>query len=356
MSAAGEAEARRAPTIGVLGRGPRGTIADVAGVTVGHCTIADGDLQTGVTVVRPHQRDVFRDKVPAAVVVINGHTKSVGLVQVDELGVIETPVALTNTFSVGTIATAQIRTAIATNPGIARETTSVNPLVFECSDAYLSDMQTLAVTSDHYERALAAATTEFDRGSVGAGRGMSCFGLKGGIGTASRVVRVGGRSFTLGALVLANFGKLDNLTIAGRRIGPALAARLASAHKPVRDSGSIIVVLATDAPLDYRQLRRIATRAAAGIGRTGSYYGHGSGDVALAFSTAQAIPHEPAAIEVPMTVLAEAKLETLFDATAEATEQAIVDALFSATTVTGFRGHTRQALTDIAPDWATLAP
>ena len=345
---------KAAPTIGVLASGARGTIADVAGVTVGHCTIAEGDVQTGVTVVRAHQRDPFRDKIRAGAVVINGHTKSVGLVQLDELGVIETPIALTNTFSIGTVATAQIRSAIAANPGIARETTSVNPLVFECSDAYLSDMQALAVTSDHYEAALAAASTEFDRGSVGAGRGMSCFGLKGGIGTASRVVRVGDRRFTLGALVLANFGKLESLTIAGRRVGPALVARLAGVHRPVRDSGSIIVVLATDAPLDCRQLRRIAMRAAAGIARTGSYYGHGSGDVALAFSTVQTIAHEPLTIELPMTVLAEPKLEALFDATAEATEQAIVDALFRATTVTGFRGQTRQALTDVAPDWAEL--
>jgi D-aminopeptidase len=343
-----------APTIGVLPSGPRGTITDVAGVTVGHCTIADGELQTGVTVVLPHGGDPFRDKVPAAAVVINGHTKSVGLVQLDELGAMETPIALTNTFAIGTIATAQIQAAIAANPGIARETTSVNPLVFECSDAYLSDMQALAVTVGHHERALASAAREFERGSVGAGRGMSCFGLKGGIGTASRVVRIADRVCTIGALVLANFGRLESLTLAGRRIGPAIAKRLADARTATRDHGSIIVVLATDAPLDYRQLRRIATRAAAGIARTGSYYGHGSGDVAVAFSTARTIPHESMAIELATTVLAERTLETLFDATAEATEQAIVDALFSATTVTGFRGHTRHALTEVAPDWATL--
>ena len=341
------------PTIGILPAGPRGTIADVAGVTVGHCTLASGELQTGVTVVRPHAGDPFRAKVPAAAVVFNGFGKSVGLLQVNELGVLETPIALTNTFSVGAIATAQIRAAIADNPGIARETTSVNPLVFECSDAYLSDMQALALTDDHYAIALAAAAADFARGSVGAGRGMSCFGLKGGIGTASRVARAGDREFTIGALVLANFGRSESLTIAGERIGPAIAARMASA--PVRDHGSIIVVLASDAPLDHRQLRRLAMRAAAGIGRTGSYYGHGSGDIALAFSTAHAVPHEPPDTELATTTLVEPKLETLFDATAEATEQAIVDALFSATTVSGFRGHTRYALVDIAPDWAMLS-
>jgi D-aminopeptidase len=157
----------------------------------------------------------------------------------------------------------------------------------------------------------------------------------------------------LGALVLANFGRIDHLTIAGRRVGPAIARRIA-ATAPTRDDGSVIVVLATDAPLDHRQLRRIAMRAAAGIGRTGSYYGHGSGDIALALSTAHTLAHEPDRIEIAASTLAEAKLEALFDATVEATEQAIVDALFSATTVTGFRDHTRHALCDIAPDWASL--
>jgi D-aminopeptidase len=342
------------PRIGVLTPGPRDTIADVAGVTVGHCTLASGDVQTGVTVVLPHTGDPFLLKVPAAAVVINGFGKSVGLLQVNELGVLETPIALTNTFSVGTVATAQIRAAIAAHPAIARTTTSVNPLVFECSDAFLADMQALSITDAHYGEALAAATSEFARGSVGAGRGMSCFGLKGGIGTASRITTVEQHAFALGVLALANFGKLESLTLAGRRIGPVLAQRLADAA-PQRDRGSIIVIIATDAPLDHRQLRRIATRAGAGIARTGSYYGHGSGDIALAFSTAEFVPHDDDAVQRRAT-LAEPLLDTLFDATAEATEQAIVDALFSAETVTGFHGHTRRALLDVAPDWAVLAP
>jgi D-aminopeptidase len=342
------------PRIGLLPSGQRGTISDVAGITVGHCTLAEGSVQTGVTVVCPHDGDPFVQKVPAAAVVFNGFGKSVGLLQVNELGVLETPIALTNTFSVGTIATAQIRSAIAAHPGIARTTASVNPLVFECSDAYLSDMQALTVAESHYGDALAAAIPDFARGSVGAGRGMSCFGLKGGIGSSSRMVTIGARSFATGALVLANFGRTENLTLAGRRIGPAIARRLAGAT-PQRDQGSIIVALATDAPLDHRQLRRIAMRAAAGIGRTGSYYGHGSGDIALAFSTAQTIPHEPSGPTLTQEVLAEPLLETLFDAAAEATEAAIVDALFAAMTVTGYAGHVRYALTEIAPDWAEIA-
>jgi D-aminopeptidase len=343
----------KSPRVGRLASGARDALTDVAGVTVGHSTLASGDLQTGVTVVRPHPDDPFAEKVPAAAVVINGFGKSVGLIQVNELGVLETPIALTNTFSVGEIATAQIRAAIAAHPDIARTTTSVNPLVFECSDAYLSDMQALAIHEAHYAEALSGASDDFARGSIGAGRGMTCFGLKGGIGTASRVHAVAERSYTLGALVLANYGKPECLTLAGRRIGPALAARIAA--RSADERGSIIVVLATDAPLDHRQLRRVAMRAAAGIGRTGGYYGHGSGDIALAFSTAARVPHAATQPLLASTTLAEPLLDGLFEAAAEATEQAIVDALFSATTVTGFRGHVRYALTDLAPDWQELA-
>jgi len=342
------------PRVGRLASGPRDSLADVEGVSVGHATLATGALQTGVSVIRPHGGDPFTHKVPAAAVVINGFGKSVGLLQLNELGVLETPIALTNTFSVGAIATAQIRAAIAAHPAIARTTTSVNPLVFECSDAWLSDMQALAVQEAHYSEALAAATPGFGRGAVGAGRGMSCFGLKGGIGSASRTMHIAGRSFVLGVLVLANFGRLECLTIAGRHIGPALARRLAG-RALQRDQGSIIVVLATDAPLDHRQLRRVAMRAAAGIGRTGGYYGHGSGDIALAFSTAATVAHESPAPIAVREVLAESLLETPFEAAAEATEQAILDALFQAQTVVGFEGHVRYALADIAPDWRDLA-
>ena len=345
------------PRIGRLRSGPRDTIADVAGVTVGHSTLADGALQTGVTVVRPHPGDAFLHKVPAAAVVINGFGKSVGLMQLNELGVLETPIALTTTLSVGTIVMAQVRAAIAAHPGLARTTTTVNPLVFECNDGFLNDAQALAVTEAHYTQALAAASADVARGAIGAGRGMSCFGLKGGVGTASRIAGRGESPYTLGALVLANFGRLETLTVAGRPLGTVLAQRLAArdAGTPTqRDQGSIIVVLATDAPLDHRQLRRVATRAAAGIGRAGSYYGHGSGDIALAFSTAATMPHEPPHSVSEVRVLVETGLEPLFEAAAEATEQAIVDALFAAETVTGFAGHIRYALTDLAPDWADL--
>lgn len=327
------------PHVGVLPAGALGTIADVSGVTVGHCTLADGPIQTGVTVVRAHPKDPYRHKVPAAASVINGFGKSIGLVQVEELGVLETPIALTNTFGVATVAQAQIRAAIASNPQIGREWPTVNPLVFECNDGYLNDIQALAVEDKHYVAALDAAASGFQRGSVGAGRGMSCFDLKGGIGSASRVANVAGKDFTVGALVLANFGRLPMLTIDGIPLGRALFARKQPASTAKPEQGSIIMIVATDAPLDSRQLKRLSMRAAAGLARTGSVYGHGSGDIALAFSTAWTIPHEGDYIATP-PLLSDARLDPLFHACADSVEQAIIDALWSATSVTGRDAHT----------------
>ncbi|ACC73342.1 P1 family peptidase [Paraburkholderia phymatum] len=340
------------PHIGVLPAGALGTIADVAGVTVGHSTIDNGAVQTGVTVIRPHRDDPYLRKVPAAASVINGFGKSIGLVQVEELGVLETPIALTNTFGIAAVAQAQIRAATASNPQVGREWPTVNPLVFECNDGYLNDIQALAVEGKHYEAALDSSAPDFKRGSVGAGRGMSCFDLKGGIGSASRVVKVASSDLTVGALVLANFGRLPMLTIDGMPIGRELAQRRrATEAKP--EQGSIIMIVATDAPLDARQLKRLSMRAAAGLARTGSVYGHGSGDIALAFSTAWTVPHDDDFIATPPLV-SDARLDPLFHACADSVEQAIVDALWSAATVTGRDAHTRLSLHDAVPDLERL--
>ncbi|WP_395063314.1 P1 family peptidase [Paraburkholderia silvatlantica] len=344
--------AEAAPHVGALASGAAGTIADVPGVRVGHCTLAAGDVQTGVTVLLPHTGDLFREKVPASVCVINGFGKSIGLMQLEELGVLETPIALSNTFAVGALAQAQIRAALATNPQIGRGLPTVNPLVFECNDGYLNDIQALAVQEEHYLAACAAASADFARGSAGAGRGMSSFDLKGGIGTASRVVQAAGEPYTVGALVLANFGRLPMLTIGGVPVGRELAARAASnraAQQP--EKGSIIMLIATDAPLDARQLRRVSTRAAAGLARTGSVYGHGSGDIAMAFSTAYTLTHDAPTHALP-PLLADSQLDPLFQASADCVEQAILDALWRASTVQGRDGHVRLALRDAAPDLA----
>ncbi len=338
------------PRIGALESGSRDAITDVAGVSVGHCTLAEGDTQTGVTVIVPHAHDPYREKAPAAAVVLNGFGKSAGLMQVNELGVMETPIALTNTFCVGAIEQAQETGACRANPDIGRTLPTVNPFVLECNDGYLNDIQAMAVGAAHYDDALAHAGRDFAQGSVGAGRGMSMFGVKGGIGSASRIAATRGERYTVGALVLANFGRTPNLILDGRRVGARLDEALKRpAHSP--ESGSIIMVLATDAPLDHRQLRRAALRAGAGLARTGSYFGHGSGDIALAFSTAYRVPH---AAEAPMPAVAmlhDARLDPLFEAAADATEQAIVNALFAATTVRGFHGHTRRAFLDLLPHW-----
>lgn len=347
------------PRVGTLPAGALDAITDVAGVALGHCTLDDGATQTGATVLLPQPGNLFLHKLPAGLAVINGFGKSVGLMQVQELGTLESPIALVSTLAVGTAATALVRDALAHNPDLTRSLPTPNPLVFECNDGWLNDARTLALQESHVVQALAmgraaqqAGQGSFEQGSVGAGRGMSCHGLKGGIGSASRRVAWQGREFNVGALVLANQGRPDALTIAGRRIGAALQARLEADAGPER--GSIIMLLATDAPLDARQLGRVARRAAAGLARTGSDYGHGSGDIALAFSTAWRVPQLADEPMPAVAMLHEAALDGLFQAAAEATEQAIVHALFAATTVRGRDGRTRHALTELAPDWTAL--
>lgn len=346
------------PTTGHMPSGPTNTICDVRGVTVGHCTLARGNVQTGVTVVRAHRGDHFRDKVPAASTVFNGFGKSVGLVQLDELGVLETPIALTNTFGVGTVANAQIRHAVAANREIGREWATVNPLVLECNDGHLNDIQAMAVREEHYVKALDASDETFAQGAVGAGRGMSAFSLKGGIGSASRVVKHGeNTTYTVGALVLANFGRLPLLTVGGRALGKPLLARLAQeadTASTAPEKGSIIMLLATDAPLDARQLRRLSMRAGAGLARTGSAFGHGSGDIAVAFSTAYTVPHLDGREAVVPALLHESRLDGLFEAAVESVEQAIIHALWLAESVNGRDGNRRQALRELAPDWHQL--
>ncbi|MDE2289050.1 MAG: P1 family peptidase [Burkholderiales bacterium] len=341
-----------APRVGRLQSGARDLITDVSGVRVGHVTLADGAIQTGVTVVIPHERDEFLYKTPAGVTIINGFGKSAGLMQVQELGVLETAIALTNTFSVGTVAQAQIRQAVSRHPQIGRDWATINPLVFECNDGYLNDIQAMAVSTDDYALAYGNAAVDFAQGSVGAGRGMSSFDLKGGIGSASRVAVLGdGQRHVLGVLVLSNFGRRSNLTVAGRALGRHITTD-DCANAP--EKGSIIMLIATDAPLDVRQLERLSRRAAAALARMGSVYGHGSGDIALAFSSAYQIPHSP---ELPMPavrMLHESHMDPLFDACAEAIEQAIINALWAASPVTGRDGHHRRALPDALPQWRDM--
>ncbi|MCW3473566.1 DmpA family aminopeptidase [Limobrevibacterium gyesilva] len=330
---------------GRLPAGARNSISDVPGVTVGHRTLIEGDVCTGVTAILPHQGDVFRDKPVAAAYVLNGFGKSVGLMQVEELGQLETPILLTNTFAVGTCANVLIRRAIAANPGIGRRTSTVNPVVCECNDGYLSDIQAMAVTETDAVAALDAAAADFDVGAVGGGAGMSCFGFKGGIGTSSRVLTLDGADHHLGVLVQANFGRAGDLRLPdGRRVDPASV--------PAPEQGSVIVVVATDVPLDHRQLRRVIRRAGVGLAWAGSFWGNGSGDVFLGFTTANRVPHDAKTDLLAQRILAENRIDALFQATAEATQEAVLDALAAAGTTIARAGHRRPGLRDALGDSA----
>lgn len=325
---------------GRLEPGPGNAITDVAGVSVGHRTLRGEGLFTGVTAILPHAGDVFRVKPRAAVEVINGFGKSAGLMQVAELGTIETPILLTNTFGVAACTEALVRRAIAANPEIGRRTSTVNALVCECNDGGISDIQALAVRPADAEAALDAARTgPVEQGAVGAGSGMTAFGFKAGIGTASRRMRIGKRDFTLGALVLANFGAAGDLVLPdGRRPDPRAPA------DPER--GSVIVVMATDLPLADRQLQRVARRAGAGLARLGAFWGHGSGDVALCFTTADPVENEPAAPFAAQERLADGHIDIAFRAAAETTQEAVLNALCMASAMPARNGRIYPCLAD----------
>lgn len=352
-------ERPRARDIGLVADGlPTGrhnAITDVPGVMVGHVTLWEGDgplrpgegpVRTGVTVVRPHGGNLFREKVRAAVHTINGFGKACGFEEVRELGVIEAPIALTGTLNVGLVADGLVQYAIRESPEVGIRTGSINVVVGECNDGFLNDLQGRHAHAEHVRAALdAAAGGPVAEGVVGAGTGTSCFGWKGGIGTASRVVPRQAGDFAVGALVQSNFGRPRDLLICGVPVGRCLQPPPTGAP-PAPERGSIMIVLATDAPLDSRQLRRLCVRAAVGLARTGSHHGHGSGDFVVAFSVAQRIPHAPGSLTRNETVLAdEARaMEWLFPAVVESVEEAVLNSLCRAETVRGRDDHVRHAL------------
>ena len=328
---------------GTLPAGELNSITDVPGVRVGHRTLVHGEIRTGVTAIVPHGGNLYREKPIAAVHVLNGFGKSAGLVQVEELRTIETPILLTNTLSVGTCCTALVRHAIEHNPDIGRETATVNPVVFECNDGYLNDIQALAVTEEDARAALANASSRFDVGSVGAGCGMSTFGFKGGIGTSSRRFDLDGQSFHLGVLVLSNFGRAGDLRLPdGRVITPPDV----QTERGATEKGSIIIIAATDVPLSDRQLKRVIRRSGVGLARLGSFWGHGSGDIALGFTTANVLSHDEKAALTNIRILNENRIDLLFEVMADATQEAVLDALVAAGSMTGRDGHRRPALID----------
>ena len=332
---------------GLFAPGSLNAITDVAGVQVGHRTLVKGDsVRTGVTALLPHESDLFAEKVPAAVHVGNGFGKAAGLLQVRELGTIETPIVLTNTLDVGTAVEATVAWTLQ-QPG-HEDVGSVNAVVGETNDGYLNDIRGQHVTTEDVTAALENASGgPVEEGSVGAGTGTSALGWKGGIGTSSRVTpeEVGGH--TVGALVQANYGgvlRIDGVPV-GERLGrydfQSVLKGGSEAAGP-DDAGSCMIVLATDAPVSPRNLERMARRAMLGLARTGSYASNGSGDFVIAFSTRNR--RTGAAAPRPDSLLPNNQMSPLFLATVEAVEEAVYNALTTATTVTGRDGHTQEAL------------
>lgn len=321
-------------------RGERDLITDVPGVKVGHVTLKEGDVHTGVTAVLPHGGNCFQDKVMAGVSVINGFGKSVGLIQIQELGTIETPILLTNTLSVGTACQELTRYMLEGNPDIGVTTGTVNCVVTECNDGRLNDIRGLHVRPEHVRQALANAGEDFEEGAVGGGTGMVCLGLKGGIGSASRRVDVDGQTYTVGALVMSNFGAPGNLIIGGKHYDTNLG------REERKDEGSIIMLLATDIPLNERQLSRLAKRSMVALGRVGSYCGNGSGDIAIAFTTANRLPHYSQKNILDTKMFYDENIDRVFVAGVEAVEEAIISSLYHAETTTGIRGNCYLGLRD----------
>jgi len=325
---------------GILEPGPLNAITDVEGVTVGHRTLIEGEgIRTGVTAIVPHGGNVFQTKVPAAVFPANAFGKAAGLLQVQELGNLETPIVLTNTLCVGTVVQAVVDWTLR-QPG-NEEVGSVNAVVGETNDGYLNDIRTCAVRPlDVFLAIEEAEGGPVPEGSVGAGTGTVAFGFKGGIGTASRVLPESLGGYTVGALVQSNFGGV--LTIDGMRAGEALG-RYSFRDAVEENDGSCMIVLATDAPLSPRNLERLASRAVMGLARTGSFMSNGSGDFVIAFSTQNPVPHDEPYTTRNEELLYNDFTSPLFLATVETVEEAVLNSMLRATTVTGRDGNTLEA-------------
>lgn len=331
--AAGRPRARALGVIpGTLAPGPLNAITDVAGVKVGQTTIRLGDsVRTGVTAILPHGGNLFQDRVPAVIHVGNGFGKLLGVTQVRELGELETPILLTCTLCVWKVADALVSELLA-QPGM-EDVRSINPVVGETNDGYvLNVIRRRLVTPEDVHGALAGATGgPVQEGSVGAGTGTIAFGWKGGIGTSSRRVQAADSTWTVGVLVQTNFG--GDLTILGVPVGRALNRRGVSREGSAQGKkGSIMIVVATDAPLSSRNLERLASRAIIGLGRTGSVGDNGSGDYVIAFSTHPGVRRMRGAARLPGMDLGNDEMSNLFQGVAEATEEAIYNSLFTATT------------------------
>lgn len=336
--------------IGQLETGKYNAITDVEGVTVGHVTLSDQNMQTGVTAILPHQGNTFKEKLIASSHVINGFGKTMGTIQMAELGTLETPILLTNTLNVGTAADTLIDYVLERNPEIGRTTGTVNPIVGECNDMFLNDVRAKFVKPEHVFQALENTSSEFKEGAVGAGTGMLCYSLKGGIGSASRMMEFGHGTFTMGVLVLSNFGILSDLRINGKAVGQELKEAILQSYQE-EDKGSIMIIVATDLPVSERQLNRIIKRSITGLSRTGSIITTGSGEVVIGFSTATKIPHKKPKECLRLTMIHEEDIDLAFRAVGEATEEAVLNSLVTAEAIVGRDGNTRPAFKDLIKEF-----
>jgi D-aminopeptidase len=349
----------RARDLGVnLGKGSPGSlnsITDVKGVRVGHTTLIAGEgklipgsgpIRTGITAILAHEGNLYQSPVVGTTHVINGYGKAVGIAQLLELGRIDTPLMITSTLNVGIVEDALTQFMIEQNPKAGISQPTPNPIVAECHDGYLNDAQGRHVRKEHVYSAITSASRTVEEGNVGAGTGMMAYGYKSGVGTASRKIPLKQDEFTIGCLVVPNCGRRGTLVMGGLPVG-----RLLEEKVPTEDTqpavflgGSIIVVLATDAPLTSRQLQRLARRAVIGIGRTGSVVSHGSGDFVFAFSTAYRDKRSKNQTIIDRPYFQDQFLTPLFAGVIEATEEAILNALCMATKMVGRDGHVAEAL------------
>ncbi len=336
--------------IGVLSPGPLNAITDVEGVRVGHVTLrrgegvlrpGEGPVRTGVTAILPHGGDLWREKVPAATWVLNGTGEMTGSIWIQTQGALEVPILLTNTMNVGRVMDGVVAYMLKHYPDIGIGDDGVAPTVAECDDSALNDARGIHVSIEDTVRAIESARGgPVEEGAVGAGTGMMAFDFKGGIGTSSRVLPDAQGGYTVGVLVNANMDERKNLVVDGVPVGREITDLM-----PTRgQEGSIIVVIATDAPLDHLKLERLASKASLGLARTGVRSYHGSGDLFIAFSTANRVPHHSKQRSYALRVVADAHLDPIFEAVQEATEEAILNALTMATTTVGRDGNTAHAI------------
>lgn len=330
--------------IGSHETGKLNKITDVQGVTVGHYTVDTEEHKTGVTMILPCQDNMFANKLTAAAFVHNGYGKTAGIPQIEELGTLESPIALTNTLNVGLVQDAVIDYMIERSAKDGVSVTSINAVVGECNDASLNKISERVIGIHEVQKAIESACTDFEEGDVGAGKGTTCFGLKGGIGSASRLIRKDEKTYTIGVLVQSNFGKTKNFVLNGTSLGDTLCEKITEAKK---DEGSIMMVIGTDLPVSDRQLKRIIKRAGVGLSRCGSFMGHGSGDIMLGFSTGNRYHKDEEHAVIPCMQLNENMMDDVFEAVAEATEEAILNSMSMADTVKGYNGNIRYSLTDL---------